>query len=117
MCVFVCMGTHGDQTTTLDVVPQDTVSLVFEDKIAQFYLEFANLVRMAPTTPSPHVCLCISVCLCVGKRLTLGIILQELSLLFLGKEFLADLEFTTHLGWLAKEPGSFIWLLEMELGP
>lgn len=53
----------------------------------------------------------------MGKRLTLGIILQELSLLFLGKEFLADLEFTTHLGWLAKEPGSFIWLLEMKLGP
>lgn len=66
MCVFVCMGTHGDQTTTLDVIPQDTVSLVFEDKIAQFYLEFANLVRMAPA-PLPHVCL--SVC---GQEANLG---------------------------------------------
>lgn len=59
MCVFVCMGTHGDQTTTLDVIPQDTVSLVFEDKIAQFYLEFANLVRM---TPAMYVCVYLSVC-------------------------------------------------------
>lgn len=116
MCVFVCMGTHGDQTTTLDVIPQDTVSLVFGDKIAQFYLEFANLVRMAPAT-LPHVWLCISVCVYVGKRLTLGVILQELSLLFWGKEFLVDLESTIQLGWLANEPGSFIWLLEMELGP
>lgn len=57
------MGTHGDQTTTLDVIPQDTVSLVFEDKIAQFYLEFANLVRMAPATPPPmYVCVYLSVC-------------------------------------------------------
>lgn len=110
------MGTHGDQTTTLDVIPQYTISLVFEDKTAQFYLEFANLVRMAPAT-LPHVWLCISVCVCVGKRLTLGLILQELSLLFWGKEFLADLESTTQLGWLVNEPGSFIWLLEMELGP
>lgn len=61
MCVFVCMGTHGDQTTTLDVVPQDTVSLVFEDKIAQFYLEFANLVRMAPATSPPPPCMSVCV--------------------------------------------------------
>lgn len=60
------MGTHGDQTTTLDIIPQDTVSLVFEDKIAQFYLKFANLVRMAPTTSSPppmYVCVYLSVCM------------------------------------------------------
>lgn len=66
------MGTHGDQTTTLDVVPQDTVSLVFEDKIAQFYLEFANLVRMTPATPPPpcmSVYICLSVC---GQEANLG---------------------------------------------
>lgn len=73
MCVFVCMGTHGDQTTILDIIPQDTVSLVFEDKIAQFYLEFANLVRMAPTTSSPLPCMSVYICLSVcGQEANLG---------------------------------------------
>lgn len=91
------------------------LSCFLETRLLSF--TWSLLIWLGWLLPPCPMCGCVYLSVCVGKRLTLGVILKELSLLFWGKEFLVDLESTIQLGWLANEPGSFIWLLEMELGP